>query len=209
MKQPSKITSCYTYDLPLVEYSIDIPENCTRIAIQMIGGGGSASYIDGLCASGENGGEIVAIFDKPNKSHKIVVLLGLGGEYQITKDEVGSSCTSNPGQESILKVNDQVIAIASGSSDNVQTFENEYAWFKSVDDEDQKFGFLGFTNYLDLRDYNEINGQGGKARQYKNGGIYLGPGGHGALRMWIDHYHYYCSKCFKDFDTLVEYEKHV
>jgi hypothetical protein len=26
--------------------------------------------------------------------------------------------------------------------------------------------------------------------------------------MWIDHYHYYCLKCFKDFDTLVEYEKH-
>lgn len=208
MKTPSKITSCYSYDLPLVEYNVDIPENCTRIVIQMIGGGGSASYIDGVCASGENGAELVVVFDKPNKSDKIVVLLGLGGECQITRDGAGGRCTSNPGQESILKVNGQVIAIADGSSGNVQTFENEYAWFKSVE-KDQKFAnsCLG-SGHFDLKDYDGIKGQGGKARQYGNGGMYLGAGGHGELRMWIDHYHYYCLKCFKDFDTLVEYEKH-
>ncbi len=60
------------------------------------------------------------------------------------------------------------------------------------------------SGYFKLKDYDGVDGHGGKPRVYNNKSVYLGAGGHGACRVWIKHYYYYCMKCFTFFDTMCD-----
>lgn len=220
--KPNFITSSCKYELPSVVHVIKVPDNCTGISILMIGGGGSASLKNGICVPGQGGAELVARFDAPNKNDKIELVLGLGGNYQIVDNidtildseknfqivDKDSACDGKRGGDSVLKVNDEIIAIAKGSSDTIETFENKYATFVNVDSESSfkhecKRPLTAFT----LNDLNGEGGWGGRGKVFENG-VYLGAGGHGAAMVWIRHYYYWCGKCYKHCMTVEEFKQH-
>jgi hypothetical protein len=210
----SYMTSSYKYELPTIDHTIEIPDNCTGICILMIGGGGSAMYENGQCTNGQDGSECQVRFDAPKKDDKIVINLGLGGEYQIIGRDINTNVESKRGRDSVLKVNDEIIAIAKGSSMGIETFENKYANFINVDKE-SSFKFSDRHNSpveycYTINDYNGNFGWGGKGKKFYDGEVYLGAGGHGAAIVWIRHFYYCCGKsgCYKTYKMKEELEQH-
>jgi hypothetical protein len=219
--KPDFITSSYKCQLPVAVHTIKVPDNCTWLIIQMIGGGGSALLKNGTCVTGQSGAGLEARFDAPNKNDKIEIVLGLGGNYQIIDNvdttfvdknfqivDKDSACDGKRGGDSVLKVNDEIIAIAKGSSDTIETFENKYATFINVDPESSfkhvnKRPLLALT----LNDLNGEGGWGGRGKVFENG-VYLGAGGHGAAMVWIRHFYYWCNKCYKHCMTTEEFKQH-
>lgn len=194
--------TCYTYDLPVIEYNYTVPENCTGIDIQMIGGGSSASFDGKEIKGGGSGGEILISIVKPVPNDVINVKLGLGGKFQITKDS--ELCNSESGQDSEIQLNGKTIAIARGS------YNGKGGTCEIVHKDDDNIRIhctLGKESTSSVRAMTNSNyfyydknidgqwGDGGLGKRYNNGGVYLGTGGHGHLTLWVGTNEYICFEC--------------
>jgi hypothetical protein len=219
-QRPISCGTTYSYDLPTIEYNYIVPENCTRIIIKMIGGGSSASFDGKEIKGGGSGGEIYIKLVKPTVKDVINVKLGLGGPFQITKE--GDICDFNSGQDSILQINDKIVAIARGSYNGKGGSCDSYSKDIHVccttgKESSNKNRGVSSANYFYIDDDNSDGywGDGGLGKKYKNGGIYLGAGGHGHLTLWVDTYKYICFECkglpyegFPEFTTLELLQSH-
>lgn len=209
--QPISCGTTYTYDLPTIEYNYIVPENCTRLVIKMIGGGSSASFDGKEIKGGGSGGEIYIKLVKPIVNDVINVKLGLGGQFQITKEN--EPCDSNSGQDSILQINGEIVAIARGSYNGkgggCDSFSKDIHVCCTSGKESEYERAISSANYFYIDNDNSDGywGDGGLGKKYKNGGVYLGAGGHGHLTLWVDTYKYICFDCrglpnFPEFTTL-------
>lgn len=219
--QPMSYGISHTYDLPIVEYNYTIPENCNRLVIKIIGGGSSASFDGKEIKGGGSGGEIFIKIIKPTTNDVINVKLGLGGVFQISKD--GEPREFNSGQDSEIKINGKTIAIARGSYNGkggeceiVHKDENIHICC-TLGKESKIDRAISSANYFYIEEDNPDGywGDGGLGKKYKNGGIYLGAGGHGHLTLWADTFKYICFECrgipyegFPEFTTLELLESH-
>jgi hypothetical protein len=199
---PTRYSSCYTYDLPIIEYNYIVPENCTEIIIEMVGGGSSASFDGKEIKGGGSGGEIRIELVKPTTNDVINVKLGLGGKFQIVKD--GEICNSESGQDSEIQINGKTIAIARGSYNG----KGGTCEIVHKDDDIHVSCTLGKEstssvraissgrNYLYFDDNVDGHwGDGGLGKKYNNGGVYLGAGGHGYITLWVNTFTYTCMNC--------------
>ena len=205
----------YKYILPDVDWKINVPKNCVKMSIRLIGGGGSASFDGNNIIGGSSGGEVVAKFNSPSVNDDIIVRLGLGGPFQITSDN--NVIRPNSGQHSTLTVKGDLIAVAGGSvyglGGGTDTIENKYCWFKAFHGEDGSGNKRGqtLTNWYEddgyetmrgnncyfadsyvqgdagsLADADGKQGDGGMGKEFSNGARYLGAGGHGYCLVWTE-----------------------
>jgi len=190
----------------------------------MLGGASSASFDGKSVIGGACGGNVIAIFNAPSVNDNIVVKLGLGGPFKISDNN--DIVNANPGQDSILSVNGETVAIAKGacsvsgaSGGDTTTFENKYCTFKTSRGQDGTVGKRGMTSYGDaqlqspdvdffeLSDYDGNRGNGGLGVEF-HGAKYFGAGSHGYAMSWADHFYFYCFKCYKEFYTTESFEEH-
>lgn len=217
-------TNCTTsasYKLPTVERKIKAPPNCTTMFINLLGGSSSASFDGKSVIGGACGGSVIAMFNAPSVNDNIVIKLGLGGPFKISDNN--DIVNANPGQDSILSVNGEIVAIARGASGpqggDTTTFENKYCTFKTSRGQDGTVGKRGMTSYGDvqllphddlfeLSDYDGNKGNGGLGVEFYNDAKYLGAGSHGYAMNWADHFYFYCFKCNTQFYTIESFEEH-
>lgn len=220
-KHATNSTMHTSYKLPVVNHKIEIPPNCKELVIKFVGGASSASFDGKSIIGGACGGNIIARFNAPSVNDAIVLKLGLGGTFKISdNDEI---VNANSGQDSILMVNDEIVAIARGSQGSqggdTVTYENKYCTFKTSRGQDGSTGKRAISifeytqsdmidNYfIELNDYDGIRGNGGIGVEFYNG-MYLGAGSHGYAMTWKDVWYYYCFKCNKEYYTIESYEEH-
>jgi len=212
-------STMHVYDLPVIEYNFIIPENCTKFGMVMIGGGSSASFDGEKTKGGGSGGEISIEMIKPVPNDVINVKLGLGGKFEITKDN--EICNSNSGQDSEVQINGKTIAIArgsySGKGGTYEIFNNDdNIQIKGTNGKESINGrAITSANYFYMDSYylNEMDGcwgDGGLGKRYNNGGIYLGAGGGGRLTLYVNTTEYTCFECrglsYKGFPQFVSLE---
>lgn len=150
-----------SYILPVVNHKIEIPPNCLQLVIQMCGGASSASFDGNSIIGGACGGNIIARFNAPSINDEIVLKLGMGGGFKISENN--EIVNANPGQDSILMVNGEIVAIAQGAQGSqggdTVTYENKYCTFKMSRGQDgstgkraiSEFEYLMTTRYVSLK----------------------------------------------------------
>ena len=214
-----------SYTLPMVNHTIEIPPNCKQLVIQFVGGASSASFDGKSIIGGACGGNIIAKFNAPSINDEIVLKLGLGGGFQISEND--KIVNANSGQDSILTINGEIVAIARCGQGNqggdTVTYENKYCTFKTNRGQDGSTGKRATSQFeytqtsvdeyfIELNDCDGVRGNGGVGiKSYSNKtnyGLYLGAGSHGYAMSWKDVWYYYCFKCNKDYYTIDSYEEH-
>jgi len=214
-----------SYILPVVNHKIEIPPNCLQLVIQMCGGASSASFDGNSIIGGACGGNIIARFNAPSINDEIVLKLGMGGGFKISENN--EIVNANPGQDSILMVNGEIVAIAQGAQGSqggdMITYENKYCTFKMSRGQDGSTGKRAISEFeytqssiddcfIELYDCDGVRGNGGVGiKLYSNKtsyGLYLGAGSHGYAKTWKDVWYYYCFKCYKKYYTIESYEEH-
>lgn len=183
-----------SYELPGIDWKIPIPEEYEKFVIQLYGGAGSASLIDGQVFNGGTGGNVVVSL-KLQKNDELIVRIGYGGNSLTIENYKSKTVKGNAGKASYIILNGIMIATAYGANGikggDGFVEKNDRILFSQIIK-----GSDGELNIQDTHDwlfpYIYFNGEikcGGKCQTHGNGNgngiVYLGAGGSGLANSTI------------------------
>ena len=184
------LQSNVTYELPGIDWKITIPKEYEKFVIQLYGGAGSASLINGQVFNGGTGGNVIVSL-KLQKNDELIVRIGYGGNSLTIENYKSKTVNGNAGKASYILLNGIMIATAYGAigikgGDGFVEKNDRILFAQIIKGTDGKLNIQDTHDWLSP--YIDFNGErkcGGKCKRYENGIVYLGAGGPGVAHTTI------------------------